>query len=87
MKSIELSHVAWLEIRQKLKQKHSLSTLLVRDRMRAKLGYVDRYYDGKDIKSGAFKFCVMLDFYDEAKYTLFIMQYGEYMDKKDDQDF
>ncbi len=80
MKSIELSHDAWVKIRQQLKEKHRPSVMLVRDRMRAKLGYVDRYFDGVDKKSGKFKDCVMIDFYDEAKYTLFLMQYGSYID-------
>lgn len=87
MKSIELSHTAWREIREQLKPKHKLSTLLIRERMKSKLGYVDRDFRGVDPKTHKFKDCVMIDFYDEAKYTLFLMQFGAYMDKKNGTDF
>lgn len=87
MKSIELSHTAWKEIREQLKVKHRPSVILIRGRMKAKLGYVDRDFRGADPKTLRFKDCVYLDFYDESKYTLFLMQYGTYMDKKDGTDF
>ncbi len=87
MKSVELSHTAWREIREQLKPKHKLSTLLIRERMKLKLGYVDRDFRGVDPKTHKFKDCVMIDFYDEAKYTLFLMQFGAYMDKKNGTDF
>lgn len=83
MKSIELSHIAWKKIRDQLRAKHKPSTILIRERMKAKLGYVDRDFRGPDPKTRKFKDCVMLDFYDESKYTLFLMQYGSYMDEKD----
>lgn len=87
MKSIELSHLAWKEIREKLKTKNKPSVILIRARMKEKLGYVDRDFRGIDSKTLMFKDCVYLDFYDESKYTLFLMQYGTYMDKKNGTDF
>lgn len=87
MKSIELKHTAWRKIREQLKAKHKPSVILIRERMKAKLGYVDRDFRGIDPKSRSFKDCVYIDFYDEAKYTLFLMQFGSYMDQKNGTDF
>lgn len=82
-KSIELSHKQWADIREQLQKDHPRSVMLIRRRMQAKLGFVDREYKHWDDNIGKYggyrKNCVMLDFYSEKKRTFFIMKYSDYI--------
>lgn len=82
-KPIELSHRQWEQLREQLKQDYPPSVMLLRTRMKSKLGFVDREYkewDNSMGKHGGYrKHCVMLDFYSEKKRTFFIMKYSNYI--------
>ena len=80
---IEISHSQWAKLREQLKKDQPTSVMLVRSRMKAKLGFVDREYTEWDRDKGKYggyrKNCVMLDFYSEKKRTFFIMKYSDYI--------
>jgi hypothetical protein len=78
---IELSHGQWNSLLERLKQDYPLSVLLLREKAKAKLGFVPREYKDWDDTLGKWrKNCIMLDFYNESKRTFFIMKYSEYLD-------
>lgn len=82
-KPIVLSTAKWTTLKQRLKQDHSPSVLLLRDKMKDKLGFVVREYEEWNVDSGDWnpKRDVRLDFYNEPKRTMFILKYSEYLEK------
>jgi hypothetical protein len=87
-KPIELSHKQWMYLREQLHKDYPRSVMLIRSRMRAKLGFVDREYivwdDSIGKRGGYSKNCVMLDFYSESKRTFFMIKYSDYIQKEVD---
>ena len=82
-KPVELSHDQWTKLRNQLQKDYPRSVMLIRSRMQAKLGFVDREYKDWDKDMGKYggwrKNCIMLDFYSEKKRTFFLMKYSEYI--------
>ena len=82
-KSIELNHRQWVSLEAQLTEDYPRSVMLLRSRMKAKLGFTNRVYKdwSKDIgKYGGYKkHCVMLDFFSEKKLTFFLMKYSDYI--------
>ena len=82
-KPVELSHSQWTKLRNQLQKDYPRSVMLIRSRMQAKLGFVDREYKDWDKDMGKYggwrKNCIMLDFYSEKKRTFFLMKYSEYI--------
>jgi hypothetical protein len=82
-KPIELSHRQWKRLLERLKQDYPLSVLLLREKAKAKLGFVSREHKDWDDTLGKWrKNCIMLDFYSESKRTFFIMKYSEYIQQE-----
>ena len=77
-KPIEISHSQWQRLLGQLMQDYPRSVMLIRERMKSRLGFTPREY--KDWDNGGYrKNCVMLDFYSEKKRTFFIMKYSDYI--------
>jgi hypothetical protein len=86
-KPIELSHSQWKQLREQLQKDYPRSVMLIRSRMQAKLGFVDREYKEYDYKQDIGRYtknCVMLDFYSESKRTFFMIKYSDYIQKEVD---
>lgn len=85
-KPIEISHLQWAHLDEQLKKDYPRSVLLIRSRMKAKLGFTVREYKDWDNSIGKHggwrKNCMMLDFYSEKKRTFFIMKYSDYIGKE-----
>lgn len=85
-KPIELSHAQWKRLLERLKQDYPPSVLLLREKSKAKLGFVPREHKDWDDSIGKYggwrKNCIMLDFYSEKKRTFFMMKYSEYIQKE-----
>jgi len=82
-KPIELSHRQWKTLSERLYQDYPHSVMLLREKCKAKLGFVPREYKDWDDNMGKYggyrKNCVMLDFYSEKKRTFFLMKYSDYL--------
>jgi len=82
-KPIELSHKQWAKLYEQLTKDYPPSVMLLRTKMKSKLGFVDREYKDWDNSMGKYggyrKNCVMLDFYSEKKRTFFLMKYSDYI--------
>lgn len=96
MKATLLTEKQWTNIREQLKKDYKPSVWLSRDKMRNVLGFTDRehtdwlgYYDTASIddrlkgKHG-YKTTIRLDWYDEAKRTMFLLKYGDFLDGSKD---
>lgn len=90
-KPIELSHSQWKKLSEQLHREHPRSVMLIRERMKTKLGFTPREYKDWDDTIGKWggwrKNCIMLDFYSEKKRTFFIMKYAEYLNEVVKDDF
>ena len=82
MKPVEITIPQWLSLKEQLIKDHRLSHVIIRSRMKEKLGFVDREFRDYDNVTGKFKHCICLDFYSEKKYTYFMMKYGSFLELK-----
>ena len=82
-KPIEISKAQWSNLVDQLSQDYPRSVMLLREKMKSKLGFTTREYREWDKDMGKYggyrKNCVMLDFYSEKKRTFFIMKYSDYI--------
>lgn len=85
-KPIEISKSQWIKLVNQLSQDYPRSTVLLRNKMKERLGFTPRDYKEWDDNMGKYggyrKNCVMLDFYSEKKRTFFIMKYSDYISKE-----
>jgi hypothetical protein len=85
-KSIILPLDIWADLHCQLAKDNPSSVILIRERMKAVLGFtvrrhrewiMDPGYDGY----GNYKETIHLDFYDEPKRIFFLLKYGDYLNK------
>jgi len=85
-KPIEISRKQWNKLVEQLRQDYPPSTIMLRSKMKARLGFTAREYKHWDDSIGKYggwrKNCIMLDFYSEKKRTFFIMKYSDYIGKE-----
>ena len=85
-KPIELNHAQWQRLLGQLMQDYPHSVMLIRAKMKSRLGFTPREYKEWDDSIGKYgsyrKNCVMLDFYSEKKRTFFIMKYSDYIQQE-----
>lgn len=89
IKSVRLTEKNWESLLSELKKTYKTkpSTYLVRSRMRTVLGFTTRYQQAytpvPNTKGEYYKEPqVLLDFFDEKKYTMFLLKYGTFLDNK-----
>lgn len=80
-KPIVLNIGQWEKLRSQLKKDYNPSVVLIRDRMKSKLGFVDREHRWYTLQHG-YQTHICLDFYDEPKRTMFLLKYGEYLEDR-----
>ena len=78
MKPVVLSESQWHLLKERLRQDHPLSVLMIRSKMRGVLGFTPR---SKKTSVGDFMLRreIHLDFFDESKRTFFLLKYGDYI--------
>ena len=84
-KPIVLGKSQWEKLYTQIKQDYPLSTILIRSRMRETLGFTLREHsewapNGNDYY-GHYSVTMRLDFYDEPKRLMFLLKYGEFLEK------
>ena len=80
IKSIKLTEPQWENLKLKLREDYSPSTILIRDKMQRVLGFVNRTHT--DWINGRYRTIICLDFYDKHKRTMFLLKYSEYISKE-----
>jgi hypothetical protein len=93
MKPIVLSEQAWNKLRQHLTATQPKSVMLVRSKMREVLGFTCRLYtdwvnEPNRYGGMGYRKCEYhLDFFDEAKRTMFLLKYTDWIQSdKDSKD-
>ena len=85
MKPVVLDPPQWVDLKQQLTQDYPASTMLIRSKKRAVLGFTERHHHrwlpGVPGSVGYYQVEVYLDFFDDAKRTFFILKYGDYLEK------
>jgi len=80
-KPIILKPAQWEKLREQLKKDYRPSVLLIRQRMRDTLGFLDREHRWYTEQHG-YMTQICLDFYNEPKRTMFMLKYSEFIDKQ-----
>jgi hypothetical protein len=79
MRTVKLSQDAWLKIYNDIAQNYPHSVLLIRAKMRSVLGFTSRTHREWDAGVVNLIEQIHLDFFDERKYTMFLLKYSEYL--------
>lgn len=77
-RSIKLSEKQWDKLHKRLKADYPLSVVAIRDKMRRVLGFTTR----TDRTQDYWKPVIHLDFYDEKMKTMFLLKYGDYLERR-----
>jgi hypothetical protein len=85
-KPIVLEQSQWEVLYNQIKQDYPLSIVLIRSRMRDKLGFTLREHREwvPKMDGGYHSVSMRLDFYDEPKRLMFLLKYGEFLEKNKD---
>ena len=85
MKPVVLDPPQWEDLKQQLTQDYPASTMLIRSKKRAVLGFTERHHrrrvPGVPDSVGYYQAEVDLDFFADAKQTFFIHKYGDRLEK------
>ena len=79
MRTVKLSQDAWLKIYNDIAKNYPHSVLLIRAKMRSVLGFTSRTHSEWDAGVVNLIEQIHLDFFDERKYTMFLLKYSEYL--------
>jgi hypothetical protein len=80
MSTLRLSTAQWKAIRYEIQQETPKSVFMLRDKMKRVLGFTIREHS--EWLNGDLQYSICLDFYSERKYTMFLIKYSEYINKK-----
>lgn len=82
MKPITLTRADWTKLNDRLKVDYKPSVTLSRSKMKEVLGFTPRehqdYMREMDYLDYTKRRCIHLDFFDDAKRTMFVLKYSEY---------
>lgn len=76
---ITLTQDKWIRLRDRLRQEHPLSTLLIRDKMRRELGFTTREERVYSKQRHHHIEVVHLDFFDDRLESWFVLKYAEHL--------
>ena len=79
-KPITLNHRQWEKLKNRLTNDYSPSVMLIRNKMKKTLGFVDREHHWWTEQHGYMSH-ICLDFFDEPKRTMFLLKYSEYLNE------
>jgi len=91
-KPVVISKKNWSKIKDQIAKNYPPSVLLIRNRMRAVLGFtvreheewIDREVNINDVSYGTkwIENTIHLDFYDNPKRTMFLLKYSDFLNDK-----
>lgn len=81
-RSVKLQTKQWEKLQKRLKEEHPLSVFAIREKMKSVLGFTTRHAYGPLPGSHIHEPIVHLDFFDEPKKTMFLLKYGDYLERK-----
>jgi len=81
MSTLTLTVNQWQAIRTDLHNEHSKSVFMLKSKMRSVLGFTVREHNEwiPKLDGGYNEHSIRLDFYNERKYTMFMLKFSEYI--------
>lgn len=87
MSTLKLTVSQWQRIRTDLHTEHPKSVFMLKDKMKRMLGFTVREHseyiykpsDHNSFDTASHEHSIRLDFYNERKYTMFLLKYSEYL--------
>jgi hypothetical protein len=81
MSTLKLSVEQWRKIRADLQTEHPKTVFMLKDKMKRVLGFTVREHNEwiPKMDGGYSDHSIRLDFYNERKYTMFLLKYSEYL--------
>ena len=83
MKALKLTINEWQRINVEIAKHHPRSVWMVRTKMRKVLGFTPREHH-EWVEDRGYRNMIHLDFYDESQRTMFLLKYGDFIGKEDD---
>jgi hypothetical protein len=85
MPTIKLTVKQWQCIREEMHNDDPKTVFMLRDKMKRVLGFTVREHNEWIIKpdGGYGEHSIRLDFYNERKYTMFLLKYSEFINRAD----
>lgn len=83
MPTIALTVSQWQRIREEMHNDYPKTVFMLRDKMKRVLGFTVREHNEWVIKpdGGIREHSIRLDFYNERKYTMFLLKYSEFINR------
>ena len=81
MSTLKLTVEQWRKIRADLQTEHPKTVFMLKEKMKRVLGFTVREHNEwiPKLDGGYSDHSIRLDFYNERKYTMFILKYSEYL--------
>jgi DNA-binding SARP family transcriptional activator len=81
MSTLKLSAEQWRKIRAILHTEHPKSVFMLKHKMKSVLGFIVREHNEwvPKMDGGYSEQSIRLDFYNERKYTMFMLKFSEYL--------
>ena len=81
MSTIKISVAVWKQIREDLQTQYPTSVFMLRSKMKQVLGFIVREHNEwvPKLDGGYNQHTICLDFYNERKYTMFLLKYSEFL--------
>lgn len=80
-KAIKLSKNQWFALKLQIAKDYPRSVWMLRERMREVLGFTDRDFRHYNTLTNRYTDEVHLDFFNEAKRTMFLLKYTRFVQK------
>jgi len=77
MKSTKMTVKQWKVLKERLVADHNTSMVMIRSKMRERLGFTTREHSVYSDQRGT-EITICLDWFDEMKRTMFMLKYSEY---------
>lgn len=78
---VVVTNEQWLDIRSRIANDYGLSTSLLSWKMKEKLGFTARVHEEYSVAARQYQYQTCLDFYNEPKRTMFLLKYGDCIDR------
>ena len=81
MSTLKLTVEQWRKIRADLQTEHPKTVFMLKEKMKRVLGFTVREHNEwiPKLDGGYSDHSIRLDFYNERKYTMFLLKYSEYL--------
>jgi hypothetical protein len=77
-----LTNEQWIDIRNRITNEYGFSTAMISWKLKEKLGFTVRLHGEYSVAARQYVYQTCLDFYNEPKRTMFLLKYGDCIDRR-----